>query len=337
MIKRLLFLLVLFCLLPSFSSGDQRKSAPPDKIVIARDIYFDFGPPFDYYEIISIKENSNGLAIDRALITPPSNTCFELPHVETTAVTIPSSMAALLDGRNPCDIPEKDLLKEKKRCKNCLNFSGVRVMMQVSCGAKQRIMRMDVLDRDLFDKHPDTPKNTSWTMGVMSQLDKALGPGAMEKPAFGNLAPQESAKPDMNLDIVKKLREGIFDNLFASKKTISSYVTDAGKSITNTSVAFSEAVPLTPLDAPLPNYPPIAKAAHVEGTIKVDFDVTPEGNVRNISFPEQGLMVLRDSTSAAIAKWIFPPSAETHHEHGAITFRLNCNTETVKVSGRAEM
>jgi len=69
----------------------------------------------------------------------------------------------------------KELHRELKRCKKCLTFSGVNVTMQVSCKGRDRQLRMDILDRDIFDSAPHTPANTSWTMTFLTELDTTLG------------------------------------------------------------------------------------------------------------------------------------------------------------------
>ena len=80
--------------------------------------------------------------------------------------------------------------------------------------------------------------------------------------------------------------------------------------------------PATPIEANLPKYPPIAKAAHVDGKVSVSFHVTPDGRTENISFDRQTLM--QNATQAAVEKWRFPETAEGHDEHVTLEFKLNC-------------
>jgi hypothetical protein len=56
--------------------------------------------------------------------------------------------------------------------------------MAVQCGDQTRLIRMDILDRDMFDPAPKTPGHTSWTMTLMGRLDQTVGHSVMEPPVF---------------------------------------------------------------------------------------------------------------------------------------------------------
>jgi hypothetical protein len=85
----------------------------------------------------------------------------EPARLETASATLQQSLAELLGSKNPCAIPEKDLKREIKRCKKCSVFSGSKVTMQVTCGGAARLIRSDILDRDMFDAAAHTPENTA--------------------------------------------------------------------------------------------------------------------------------------------------------------------------------
>ncbi|MBV8437119.1 MAG: hypothetical protein JOY95_06355 [Silvibacterium sp.] len=158
----------------------------PEQLIIARHTFFDVGPPFDYYEVIQVTTEGTGLLVQRALVTPPGDVCFQPAKLELSSGTLPQTMKGLLASRNPCAIPAKELHKERARCKKCSTFGGVDVTMEVTCGGKDRQIRMNILDRDLFDSSPGTPKNTSWSMAVLAKLDQALGPGGYGKADISN-------------------------------------------------------------------------------------------------------------------------------------------------------
>lgn len=69
---------------------------------------------------------------------------------------------------------------------HCTRFggTGADVTMQVSCGGQSRRIRIDILNRDMFDPHAGTPEHTSWTMALLGRLDRALGSNIMERPVF---------------------------------------------------------------------------------------------------------------------------------------------------------
>jgi TonB family protein len=313
---------ICFFLIEFLPAAAQRSSSEfPSQLLIARHTFFDFGPPFDFYEVITVDSGPDGLDVERALVTPAGNACFSPPTVEVKTASMHASMTELLKGQNPCDIPEKDLRKELKRCKHCLNFSGADVTMRVSCRGKERAIRMDILNRDMFDPGPNTPKQTSWTMAVMSSLDGVLGPGVMEKPMFGPGKPATTSQR-AETTIARRLRSGEFDTLFDSKPLLSDLAAQAARPLVSPNVVLEYYSPAAPTEAELPGYPPIAKAAHVDGKVSVSFHVTPDGRTENISFEKQTLM--QSATQAAVEKWRFPETAEGHDEHVTLEFKLNC-------------
>jgi len=81
----------------------------PESLVIARDTFWDMGPPFDYYDLIQITEIADGLSLDQVLVTPHGQACIQPATVEERSVVLHKTMSELLEGRNPCAIPEKNL------------------------------------------------------------------------------------------------------------------------------------------------------------------------------------------------------------------------------------
>jgi len=136
----------------------------PDAFVIGVQTFFDFGPPFNYYEIFLVHPNGNGSSLVRIALTPPGDACLIPTKIEVASTSVAEAPSALLGAANPCAVPEKDLRRELKRCKKCLVFSGANTAMQVQCQSQTRILRSDILDKDMFAANPDTPKHTSWTM-----------------------------------------------------------------------------------------------------------------------------------------------------------------------------
>src|ERR1017187_4114557 len=170
-----------------------RKSQPssPDRLLLGRRTFFDFGPPFNFYEVLSVRSTDRGALIERITVTPSADACTLSATVETTTASVNETIADLLGKTNPCSLPEKELRRELKRCKRCLVFSGADVVMQVQCGDQSRRIRMDILDRDMFDPHPTTPEHTSWTMALLGRLDQALGTSVMQRPMFAVSEPQK--------------------------------------------------------------------------------------------------------------------------------------------------
>ena len=285
--------------------------------------YFDSGPPFDFYEVLSLKDEGPSTSVQRILVTPPGNACIQPPTVEVKVASIGKSLPDVMLGKNPCDIPEKALRQERKRCKHCLNFSGVNVTLSVSCKKGDRQIRADILDRDLFDSSARTPPNTSWTMALLSQIDAILGPGVMDKPAFSIDAPGSDLPKPSASAILESLKVGKYDVLFDSDKKLSEIYRESLEPSRLPSVEILRMTPTAPLSADPPPYPPIARAAHVEGEVSISFEVSLVGKVEQLSF-ESGPEMLRRAVSDTSSKWQFPESSEVHHEEGKIAFRLNC-------------
>lgn len=123
------------------ATPQRRKPQPPapDHFLIGRRTFFDIGPPFEFYEILSVRAAAHGgTLVERIQVTPPGDVCTQAATVEVATGSINESVADLLAGTNPCSIPEKDLRRELKRCKKCLVFSGADIVMQVKCGENRR-------------------------------------------------------------------------------------------------------------------------------------------------------------------------------------------------------
>ncbi len=314
----------LIALLVSAACVAQTSAAgSPESVVIGRHSFIDVGPPFDFYEVIRVKSVADSLAVERVLVTPLGPTCGPLATVEVGRGTLRGTMTELLGGKNPCAIPEKDLHRELKRCKHCMpSFSGVNVTMQVSCGGKLRQLRMDILDKDLFDPTPHTPENTSWTMGMLSRLDNVLGPGVWDKPIFA--VGDANAQPGPDTVLVQEIRAGVYDALFGTEQLLSKIALDAEKaSPPPPTVSIESVTPADPISPKMPNYPPIAKAARVEGVVNVTFDISQDGMIKNIVVAD-GPKMLQQSVTEGLSRWNFPQSAWGSNGHAAIRFRRNC-------------
>jgi TonB family protein len=298
----------------------------PTHLTIARHTFFDFGPPHDFYEILDVAPNGHALSVERALVTPSGAACVQPAKIELSSGIVHENMEQLLQSKNPCAIPEKELRRERKRCKKCLVFSGVDVTMQVNCAGKNRQIHMAILDRDLFGSAPGTPKNTSWSMAVLQTLDSTLGPGVMDKPIF----PIETAEPKESVkgDLVDQILSGTFDPLFGPQAKVSAIAQDAVKGPPPPpAVQIESATPFRPIAPELPKYPPIAKLAGLEGLVDATFEVGEDGTVRDIAFVSgPRLRMLEQAVGECISKWRFPESARGKSEKASIRFQLNCHT-----------
>jgi TonB family protein len=315
--------LLIFC--GSASPQDRHSALPlPDQFAMGRHTFFDFGPPNDYYELLLVRPAPAGSSIERVLLTPPGDACIQPAKIEVASASVKESVAALLGDTNPCTIPEKELRRELKRCKKCLVFSGANVAMQVQCGTQTRIIRSDILDKDMFDPAPNTPEHTSWTMQLLSQLDKALGPGVMGKPMFPLAEKDEPSSSGNDSALPRDVSLGKYDMLFqgAPDKPSDLYrAAQIAPPVPTIRLVSSE--PFQPEAFIDPGYPPVAKLAYIEGTVRFTVDVGPDGRATNFRV-ESGHPMLRGATEKAASGWRFPKDAVGQRIHAVVEFATNC-------------
>lgn len=296
----------------------------PSEFVLGRHTFFDVGPPFDFYEVLWVRSVEQRTVVVRILVTPPGDPCTQPATVESATAILSEPIKQLLEGRNPCMIPEKALRKELKRCKRCLVFSGAAVTMDVQCGGNRRLIHSDILDRDMFDQHPNTPEYTSRTMSLLSRLDKGIGSSVLDKPIFPvepvEVPPPGTIQPDFTL----ALSRGDFDDLFQGAPHKVSHLYAAAQSRPpSPSVELVSISPARPISSPLPKYPPLARAARVSGKVVFTLDVAAQGEASNIQIVE-GHPLLRGAVREEIAAWRFPFLSAGQPVHGEIEFKTNC-------------
>lgn len=82
--------------------------------------------------------------------------------------------------------------------------------------------------------------------------------------------------------------------------------------------------PFSPISAELPKYPPIAKAAHIDGLVTITFDLTSSGKAENLSFIS-GQKFLQGTVASAVKSWEFPRAAFGRQGRATIEFKMNCS------------
>jgi len=303
----------------------QLTPSAPDSFIIGRHAFIDVGPPNDFYELFLVTPNANGALIDKVTLTPASDVCFLPAKAERTSASIVESPAKLLGTANPCAISEKELRSELRRCKNCLVFSGANVAMQVQCGAEIRIIRSDILDKDMFDPKPNTPKHTSWTMQLLAHLDQPFGPGVLDKPMFPTAVEEEPpVKDEPSSPILLDLSAGKYDVLFKDAPDRPSDLYHAAQiKAAIPSVHLQSSTPFHPIKPILPKYPPLARVARVEGAVTFKIEVDANGGVRDITF-DSGSTLLRGVVEEAVSTWRFTEEAFNQQVQATFDFALNC-------------
>jgi TonB family protein len=322
--------ILLFALISCYGTAVARKSRSasprPNQFEIGQRTFFDFDPPFNYYEIYVVRPSASGTFVERITLTPPADECFVPAKLEFVSATIREPVAALLGSENPCEIPEKALRREMKRRNKGLVFSGADLVIQIQCGGKTRLIRSDILDRDMFDPAPKTPQYTSWTMQLMKRLDRATGPGVWDKPIFPILEENKPVLGNTKADAttLRDLREGKFDVLFAGGPDKPSDLFRASQKPPVVPTArLVKSIPVNPTVLIKPAYPPLAKMARVEGLVTFRIKIGPNGDATNLTF-ESGLPLLRSAVKEAVAGWRFPKADSSQEVEMTIDFELNC-------------
>lgn len=195
--------------------------------------------------------------------------------------------------------------------------------MQVQCGKDLRRIRMDILDRDLFDPNPKTPEHTSWTMSLLNRLDGTLGDTVMERPMFSFGDPQSlpEGHPDR---IVGDIQRGKYDGFFAkAPDKLSQLAHDALIPPPIPTVELLSSSPFRPIAFEPPAYPLLAKAARVEGDVSFTLDLNADGTAENLRILS-GPALLRATVEQTVARWKFPEGAAGLEIQATLRFKTNC-------------
>jgi hypothetical protein len=300
------------------SPSSTQREFPHKEIVLAKSSFIDIGPPFDFYSIYLLTSSVTGTDVEKIAITPPASSCLQ-PTTEVSHTHLQQTLGELFDGKDLCSIPEKALRREAKRCKNCLIFSGVHITAEVQCHGKPRLIRYEVLDRDMFDAHPGTPQGTSRTMKLMSTLDEAFGGGDLDRPIFSSASGEAQGSP--NSDSLKEVESGKYDSLFS--ESVSQLYRDSQLPQKRPLVAIESSSPSTPISPALPPYPPIARAAHVGGRVSLQLQVGSDGKVSDVKWISGPMMLQAVSVDTA-QKWLFPNAAADQTQSVVLDFNINC-------------
>jgi TonB family protein len=297
----------------------------PDAFVIGRHTFFDFGPPNNYYDLIFVTETAQGASVQRVTLIPGADACSLPAKMEVASAMISQPVSDLLGGVNPCGISDRELRRELKRCKKCLVFSYAETAMQVQCSGQIRVIRSEILDRDMFDpQRAATPKNTSWTMQLLSRLDETVGPGVMDKPMFGAWDESQSSPRVQDSSAFQDIGTGKYDALFPeAPDKLSVLYTAAQKPMPVPTVRLVSVGPFAPQSAVLPTYPGIARLAHLEGSVTLNFYIGTDGRPTGIVF-ESGPGVLQRAVTDAVSSWSFQHARSLQKVTATMEFKLNC-------------
>ncbi|MGB6191523.1 MAG: energy transducer TonB, partial [Terracidiphilus sp.] len=298
----------------------------PTEIVIARDSFIDIGPPFNYYDLTFLRSEGEKTKIERVSLTPPADLCYPHAEIKVAHISLNESLPSILQGTNPCGIPEKALKAELRRRSKGQVFRGMNVSIQVQCAGKTGVIRADILDRDIFDAHPNTPQYTAWSRSLFEKLDKATGESPWDKPIF---AVSEAVAPSQTPQsaALQAIADGRFDAVFGDAPDRPSALYRLAQNAPRQPfIELTDSQTVRPVIYVDPVYPPIARAARVEGTIEFHAVVGSDGLAENISI-DSGPKLLWQTVSEAVEKWKFSKDDSGKSVRGSIRFGLNCASE----------
>jgi hypothetical protein len=302
-----------------------RAPAKPNEFEIGQRTFFDFGPPFNFYELLVVRPSQEGSAVERILLTPAADKCFAPAKIEYVSASLSDTPETLLADMSPCAIPEKDLKRKPKDCNHCQHFSGADTAIRVRCGTQVRIVPAHVFEDYWFNPAAVPPKGTSTMLQLLKRLEDALGPGVMEKPVLDFSHDQEASASSADPELFDRIGNGEYDDLFrkAPEKPSDLYRA-AHASPLKPTVRLATIIPSEPEVAVMPAYRRLAEVAKIAGEVTFGAQVNQEGKLVNVVFLT-GNRFLQAAVGDAIKSWKFPRDSSSQQIRASISFELNCD------------
>jgi hypothetical protein len=312
----------------SFAQKHKSQEPIPTEVVIGRDSFIDVGPPFNSYDLTFLRSEGEKTDVERISLTPPADTCYPRAEIRVVHLSLDEPLSPVLESTNPCAIPEKALKAELKRRIKGSVFSGMNISIQVECASGVRVIRADILDRDIFDEHPNTPQYTAWSRTLFDKLDQATGDRPWDKPIFPVSETATAAVPTAPSRALQAIADGGFDQMFSDAPDRPSVLYHMAQNAPRQPfIELTSSEPVRPTVYVDPLYPPIARAARVHGSVEFHLTVGANGTAKG-SVIDSGPGMLRQAVSDAIAKWKFSANDSEKVVHGSIRFGLNCAADS---------
>lgn len=161
-------------------------------------------------------------------------------------------------------------------------------------------------------------------MRILAQIDNALGPGVMDKPMIALPERADGSAEPLDSPMLQEISTGKYDSLFPETTDKPSRIYLSSENAAIQTVRFVKASPYQPIQAPLPEYPPIARMASVQGDFTFTVDI--QGNGRTTNFVvKQGARLLQAAVEKASHDWVFPKEAVGQQVVVTIKFAINCS------------
>src|SRR5260370_25525364 len=85
---------VLFLCCPAVCQ-DRSAAVQPGQFEICRHTFFNFGPPFNFYEIFIARPSATGTSVETITLTPPGQKCVAPAEVKPAPASTSQSVAKL--------------------------------------------------------------------------------------------------------------------------------------------------------------------------------------------------------------------------------------------------
>jgi TonB family protein len=146
----------------------------------------------------------------------------------------------------------------------------------------------------------------------------------MDKPAITLPGDAGGSPQPPDSPTFQEIAAGKYDRLFpgTTDKPSQTYLSTK-VAPTPPTVSLVKSSPFTPILAPLPQYPAIARAARVEGTLTFTVDVQADGRTTRFAV-ENGPPLFRAAMEDASHGWVFPDQAAGQRVVVTVEFTLNC-------------
>ncbi len=321
-------LLLLAALVSSsllLARDQHRASAEPNEFEIGQRTFFDFGPPFNFYELLVVRPSQGGSAVERILLTPAADKCFAPAKIEYASATLSDTPERLLADMSPCAIPDKELKRKPKDCKHCQHFSGADTAIRVRCGTQVRVVPAHIFEDYWFNSTAAPPKGTSTVLQLLKRLEDALGPGVMNEPVLDFSHDQEASAGPTDPELFDRIGNGAYDDMFGTAPDKPSELYRAAHAPpVKPTVRLVTIIPLEPKVTVMPTYPRLAEVAKIAGEVTFGAQVNQEGKLVNVVFLT-GNRVLQAAVGDAIKSWEFPKDSSSKQIRASISFELNCD------------
>jgi protein TonB len=162
-------------------------------------------------------------------------------------------------------------------------------------------------------------------MNLLQKLDSAVGPPAFETQRIFTIPETKTPLSDNSGSAaLRDLAAGRYDGLFQDAPDKPSELYRASQIPPPIpTIRLISSVPVQPKDFTEPTYPPLARMAHVEGTLSFRLTVDSNGGPGDPIF-ESGSPLLRGAATEAVKKWRFPSDSAGEEVEARMEFNLNC-------------